>query len=510
MEKEIQKKILLMDDLLEVTNKLKEEKKVIVQSHGVFDLIHPGIIKHLNSAKSQGDILVVTIIKDQHVRRGPGRPVFPEKMRAENVASLAYVDYVCIVDDDNPFKCIKTIQPDIFAKGQDHIERNQELHVKIFEQERDLYFGKSEIFETGGFTFSGTEIINKFLNLFPPETKSFLDKFSAKYDIDDINENLNKLKDLKILLIGDGIIDEYHYCDSMSKSAKTPIVVHKYNSHEVFAGGAFAIANHVSEICNNVHLVSLLGSEDSREGFVTGALNPKVKSKFFYRHDGPTVIKKRYINQYLNQKLFEVNYLNNSYIDESIENEIISYLKKEIPQYDLVLVADFGHNLISKNIIKVIESTAKKYAVNTQTNAANSGFNMITRYNKPAFVCLDEQEVRWASQDRYSKIEDIAHTISREINCDNFIVTLGKNGAYGISSNGETSKVPILSTKVLDTVGAGDAFFSYTAPCIAMNMPIDFVTFLGNAVGALAVQIIGNKKPVEKYELIEFINAILK
>jgi sugar/nucleoside kinase (ribokinase family) len=62
----------------------------------------------------------------------------------------------------------------------------------------------------------------------------------------------------------------------------------------------------------------------------------------------------------------------------------------------------------------------------------------------------------------------------------------------------------------VDTIGAGDAFFSFTAPCFAQGLPLDMISFIGNAVGALAVQIIGNKKPVEKYELFEFINTILK
>jgi sugar/nucleoside kinase (ribokinase family) len=90
------------------------------------------------------------------------------------------------------------------------------------------------------------------------------------------------------------------------------------------------------------------------------------------------------------------------------------------------------------------------------------------------------------------------------------IVTLGKKGAYGIDKSGNTHLAPIFSSKVIDTVGAGDAFFAYTAPCFAMKMPLDFITFIGNVVGAIAVQIIGNKRAVEKYEILEFIHSLLK
>ena len=76
MEQLMKNKILPLDDLIEKVNALKVEGKTVVQSHGVFDLIHPGIIKHINEAKAQGDILIVTVIKDKDVRKGPGRPIF--------------------------------------------------------------------------------------------------------------------------------------------------------------------------------------------------------------------------------------------------------------------------------------------------------------------------------------------------------------------------------------------------------------------------------------------------
>ncbi|MFH1970364.1 MAG: PfkB family carbohydrate kinase, partial [Verrucomicrobiota bacterium] len=162
------------------------------------------------------------------------------------------------------------------------------------------------------------------------------------------------------------------------------------------------------------------------------------------------------------------------------------------------------------NIIKVIEKYSKTFAVNTQTNAANTGYNMITKYINPAFVCLDETEARYATQDRFGDIEIIAKNILKSMNAGHLIVTLGKKGSVGIDKSGEINKTPIFSTKVIDTVGAGDAFFSFTAPCFAHGMPLDLVSFVGNAVGALAVQIVGNKKPVEKYALLEFIHGILK
>jgi rfaE bifunctional protein kinase chain/domain len=504
-----QKKILFFNELISKVEELKKDGKTVVQSHGIFDLIHPGIIKHLNEAKKQGDILIVTVIKDKDVRKGPGRPIFPEKLRLENVCSLEQVDYVCLVSDETPFSCVKDLKPDIFAKGHAYKELGNKIYDKIFEEEKEFYFEKSRIYETRGFSFSSSEIINRFLDIYPDETKGFLNNFSSKYSFDDIVEHLNKLNKLKVLVIGDGIIDEYHYCQPMGKSPKSPIVVNKYITHEIFAGGVFIIANHLAGLCDNVHLVTLLGNDDSREEFIINNLKPNVTTKFFYRNDGPTICKKRYIEQYHNQKLFEINYLNNNYIDADCEFEINNYMKSALPAYDLVLVSDFGHGFITDKIIEVIESFSKVFAVNTQTNSANSGYNMITKYNKPNFVCLDEVEARLATQDRFGEIDDIAKKLLKKLNTDCLIITQGTKGSIGIDRKGRINRTPIFSTKVIDTVGAGDAFFAFSAPCFGQGLPLDFISFIGNAVGALAVQIVGNKKPVEKYELLEFINAML-
>jgi bifunctional ADP-heptose synthase (sugar kinase/adenylyltransferase) len=278
----------------------------------------------------------------------------------------------------------------------------------------------------------------------------------------------------------------------------------------VFAGGVFAVANHLAGVCDLVHLVSVLGRQDTREEFIVENLKPAIDATFFYREDGPTVVKKRYINQYYNQKLFEVNYINNAFIDGDCEQEIGQYLERELPKYDMVLVSDFGHGFITNRLIELIQRSSQKIAVNTQTNAANTGYNLISRYQTPCYVCLDESELRLAAQDRFAPIEELLCHFADAMQTTCFMVTLGKHGSIAMSKDGEVNRTPIFSSKVVDTVGAGDAFFAFTAPCVARGIPLDVIAFIGNAVGALAVQIMCNKKPVEKHELLEFIHALLK
>ena len=488
---------------------LKKEGKTVVQSHGIFDLIHPGVITHLNEAKEQGDVLIVTLINDKSVQNMPGRPVFPDKLRLENVVSLTQVDYVCLVDDSPSFHCVVPISPDVFAKGEDYLERDKQIHGERTNSMENSIFGKSRIHETKGFSFNSTQIINSLLDIYPETTKSYIREFSKKYSFNDIVDKINGLQDMKVLLIGDGIIDEYYYCESMGKSPKAQLIVNKYVTHEVFAGGAFAIANHVAGICDKVQLVTLLGREDSREDFILENLKPNVGTKFFYRDDGPSIVKRRYISQHHKQKIFEINHINDNDISEKLESEVFDYIKSVVHEYDLILVSDFGHGFITDNLIGEIEEFPIKMAVNAQTNGANAGYNLITKYKNTNFICLDAPEARLATQEKHAEIEYVASKLLNEINMDCLIITVGAGGSICINREGEINLTPALATKVVDVIGAGDAFVSLSSLCFALEMPIDLVSFFGNAIGALSVRIVGNKRPVEGHEIKEFIHTIL-
>ncbi|HAW49435.1 TPA: hypothetical protein DCX16_00560, partial [bacterium] len=349
-------KIKTIDEVIDIVEKLKKEGKKTVLSLGIFDVIHPGVITHLRLAKNQGDILIASVIKNKDVKRGPSRPIFDEGLRAENVASIEYVDYVCLVDDNPPFECLKVIKPDIFAKGKDYKDRPEEISAILKYKEDAIKIAGCKVHFTSGTTISSTHIINQFLDVYPQETRRYLNRLSCKYNIFQIIDMIENTKNLSVLIIGDGIIDEYHYCESMGKSAKDHLVVSRYLSKEVFAGGTFAIANHTASVCKNVHLITLLGNDDTREDFILDKLKPNITYKFFYRDDGPTIIKRRFVNQYLNQKIFEVCYMNNDKIKKYLEEEILEYLTPQLQKYDLVMVADFGHGFITDDIIRLIES----------------------------------------------------------------------------------------------------------------------------------------------------------
>ena len=101
--------------------KFKEEKKKVVFTNGVFDIIHSGHIDYLVKAKALGDILIVGLNSDSSVRRikGEKRPIVSQTDRAFVLSNLKPVDYVVIFEEDTPLEIIKALVPDVLVKGAD-------------------------------------------------------------------------------------------------------------------------------------------------------------------------------------------------------------------------------------------------------------------------------------------------------------------------------------------------------------------------------------------------------
>src|SRR5437667_5047117 len=110
-------KVRRLEDLSQTLATVRESGKKIVHCHGVFDLLHIGHIKHLEAARKLGDLLVVTLTPDRFVNKGPHRPAFPERLRAEALASLACVDFVAINEWPTAVETIGKLRPSFFVKG---------------------------------------------------------------------------------------------------------------------------------------------------------------------------------------------------------------------------------------------------------------------------------------------------------------------------------------------------------------------------------------------------------
>jgi rfaE bifunctional protein nucleotidyltransferase chain/domain len=503
-------KIRRIDELARATAALQAQGKKIVHCHGVFDLLHIGHIKHLEAARQLGDALVVTLTPDRFVNKGPHRPAFPERLRAEALASLACVDFVGINEWPTAVETIQRIRPNFYVKGIVR-EAGKRDHTNAIQMEEDaVKAAGGELVLTDEETFSASTLINRFMDVFAPETKTFLEQFRAKHTPEEIVGYLQAIRKLKVLIVGETIVDEYQFCSVMGKSGKEPVLAALHNRTEQYAGGILAIANHVSNFCDNVTLLSSIGDVNSCEDFILSKLNKNITPRFIRVAGAPTIIKRRFLEEYLAAKLFEVYVMRNDALPAAAEAEFCRDLENLAASHDVVIVADYGHFLMTDRAVDIVCKRSKFLAVNTQTNAGNRGFNTISKYPRADFVSLGEPEVRLDTRNNSGDLEKLALAVSQKINSKTLIVTSGARGCLIQDREHGACRVPAFAIRVVDRVGAGDAVLGLTAPCATLNVPPQALGFIANVVGAEACTILGHRTFIEPTSLYRHITSLMK
>ncbi len=503
-------KVKDLDELARLISTCKAENKTIIHCHGCFDLLHIGHIRYFEQAKRMGDILVVTITPDCFIDKGPHRPAFIETLRAEAVASLNCVDYVAINKWPTAVETLQLLKPDIYVKGSDVKSAVSDPTGKLAMEEKVADEIGTKMVFTNDVVFSSTHLINRFISNFPKDVQQYLEIFKTRYKLGDVIELIDRMASLRVLIIGDTILDDYHYCRTLGVSSKDPALALQHESNDMFAGGVLAVANHVAGFTNEVRLVSVLGKNASHEDFIRLELKSNIIPFFAYQDNAPTTIKRRFVEGYSYNKLFEVYIMDDSGLPEEKEEFICDLLQKEFAGYDLVIASDFGHGAISNNMRKLLSHHAPFLSVNTQANAGNRGFHTISRYDRADYVSIAEGEIRLEFRDIKNDIKPMINEISSKIGSKYFAVTQGKKGCTIKNQNDRFIEVPSFASKIIDRVGAGDAFLSITSLAAYLGAPAEIIGFIGNIVGGLTVEVLGNQKSMDKMSVKNFITSLLK
>src|ERR1051326_5789619 len=503
-------KVRTLDELAEITSRLKRSGKTVVHAHGTFDLLHVGHVRHLEAARKLGDVLVITVTADRFVNKGPGRPVFNEGLRAEMLATLQYVDLVAINHEPDAVGAITAIRPDVYVKGQDYEKAEEDITGKITAERRAVEAHGGRIHFTHEVMFSSTELINRHFNVFDPAVSRYLNGLRGNGALAETLALIERVRDYRVVLVGDAIVDEYQYVVPMGKPPKESVIAGRYQDREMFAGGVFAAANHVASFCKKVDVITLLGSADNHEDFIRASLRPNVELHVLRRPGAPTTLKRRFVDPTSMRKLFELYEMDDSPLTDDLARGLDRLIAEIVPSAKVVVATDFGHGLIGPAAVRTLVEYSPLLAVNAQSNSANMGYNLITRYPEADYVCIDAPEARLAIGDRISPIGEVAQKIAERVECPAIIVTHGRNGCVTHERDGATHAIPAFARNVVDTVGAGDAFLAVTAPLVAAGGAMEKVAFIGNVAGALKVEIVGHRKSIEKAALIKGITGLLK
>jgi rfaE bifunctional protein kinase chain/domain/rfaE bifunctional protein nucleotidyltransferase chain/domain len=495
--------------LADILTPLRADGKKIVHAHGVFDLLHPGHIRHLDEAKTLGDVLVVTVTEDQYVNKGPHRPAFTDALRAESLAALASVDFVAISRWPTAVAAIDAIRPHVYVKGPDYRDAADDPTGAIVLEENAVAAHGGTLHITDDVTFSSSALINRYVPAYPGDVQAYLHGFRSRYSAAEVIGYLDRLRDLRVLVVGEAILDEYIYCDQMGKSAKEPVLAMRYNDAETFAGGALAVANHLADFCASVDLVTYLGSRGRREEFVRAGLKPQIRLHHIVKANAPTIVKRRYVEASLLTKLFEVYVIEDDDVTGAEEAQLGEILRAQLAQSDAVVVADYGHGLLTPSSKDLLAARAPFLAVNTQINAANIRFHAISSYPRADYVCINEAELRLDARDRTGAVDDLVAELATKLDCKRFLVTRGRSGVRYFDG-GATWSSPSLAGTVVDKIGAGDAVLAVTSLGVAAGMPPEVVAFTANVIGAQKVQIMGNRSAIDRASTVKFVASLLK
>ena len=152
-------KLKTISELIHLIGQFPRQKKVIL-CHGVFDVVHPGHMRHLAYAKSKANILIASITSDRFIKKGIYRPHIPQDLRALNLAAFEMVDYVMVDDHETPLDTLSELKPDYFAKGFEYTSTGL---PPATQEESDIVesYGGEMIFTPGDVVYSSTKFLDQ-------------------------------------------------------------------------------------------------------------------------------------------------------------------------------------------------------------------------------------------------------------------------------------------------------------------------------------------------------------
>ncbi len=493
-----------MHDLLELYgHKLKTAKeikqligerpreKVVIMCHGVFDLVHPGHVRHLVYAKSKADILIASITADHHITKGVYRPHVPHRLRAVNIAAFEVVDYVLIDENFNPLENIKYIQPDYFAKGYEYVAGGMPPKTSQ-EAEVVAAYGGQIIFTPGDYVYSSSG----FINIAPPQLQ--LEKLSIlmsgeRISFTTLQECVKQFVGLRVHVVGDLIVDSFTHCAMIGGQTKTPTMSVLFENKLDYVGGAGVVAKHLRAAGAEVTFTTVLGNDDLKDFALDDLANAGVDCRAIVDQARPTTNKNAIIaEQY---RLLKVDTLDNTSISDPILRQIVDNINNV--QCDAVIFSDFRHGIFNKRTIPTLSAAIPANTFKVADSQVASRWGNITEFKGFDLITPNEREARFSLADQDSGIRSLALNLYEAAQCKTLMLKLGERGIITCKDNDLVALDSFLvldafTRRVVDPVGAGDALLAYSTLAMLVNKSPAYATIIGSIAAACECELDGN------------------
>jgi rfaE bifunctional protein kinase chain/domain len=480
-----------------------------VLCYGHFNLIHPGHLRYLQHAKNLATELAVAVVSDKDLDKDLFGPHFSEKERAESVENLQIVDHVIILNEITLDKLVDILRPKVLVFGKE-FEYKQSIQIKLA---IDIVSEQGKVvFHAGETHYSATNLLHENVLDIESNSRNQLREIckSRNVTLNSLQDRLNNFSDVKLVVIGDTIVDNYVACDALGMSAEAPVLVVKELENREFIGGAAIVASHVAALGAKCHYISVTGGDNLSDMVSSSLIKQGIDVDLIIDTSRPTTYKTRYMVE--NQKLFRVSRIKDHKISKKIEQEIINKLTILAPNINGILVSDFVYGVITQNILDVVFDLSKKFNIKLYGDLqCSSQVGKVSKFNRFDLITPTEKEARVTLDDNESGIEWISNTLLKVTNSKNMLMKLGSDGfiAYTNVNPMERQNFPALSVNPIDVTGAGDSLFAAMSVSLSSGSNLIEASIIGTCMASLAVQKVGNM-PIKNDQLVKYMSKVLE
>jgi len=465
--------------------------KSVIMCHGVFDVVHPGHIRHLLYAKSKADLLIASITADHHITKGVHRPHVPQDLRAVNLAAFEVVDYVVIDKNPTPLENIRLIEPDYFAKGFEYTATG--MPAKTAEEAEVIgAYGGEIIFTPGDIVYSSSNLID----LAPPAIK--LEKLQILMErngitFDKLRRTLDAMEGHQVHVVGDTIVDSYTHCAMVGGNTKTPTMSVLFERKVDYVGGAGIVAKHLAAAGGRVTFSTVLGEDGYRDFVIDDLRRADIEVNAVIDRSRPTVNKNAIVVG--GYRLLKVDTLDNRSISDQILEDI-SRSVRDVPT-DAVVFSDFRHGLFNRRTIPQLVQALPDGCFRVADSQVASRWGNITDFQGFDLITPNEREARFALGDQDSGIRPLASNLYDAARCRLLILKLGERGVLACCSADHESLdsffvIDSFVDRLVDAVGAGDALLAYATLAMLAVGDAGIATILGSMAAAGECECDGN------------------
>jgi rfaE bifunctional protein kinase chain/domain/rfaE bifunctional protein nucleotidyltransferase chain/domain len=493
-------KIVSLPRLVELRGRARAEGRRVVQCHGCFDIVHPGHVRHLRYARGLGDVLLVSITGDEQMRKGAGRPLIPEELRAENLAALDCVDWVHVNHSPTATALLEVVQPDVYVKGREY-ETNNDPAFRA-EAEMVQRHGGRIVFSSGDVVFSSTALIGSM--------EASIDGLSLQLvellrqpglDGQSLLGLLAGFRDKRVVIIGEVIRDHYVFCDRPRVASESPVLTLRPLERRSYDGGAAIIAAHVAALGGMPTLVTGLPESGESEALRSrlAASGVRVLS---VPVDTPIPVKERYVAG--TQKVVKLDLFERIALDSRRQDRLIELARESSSDADAAILADFGIGLCTPVVIDRM-CAALRPLVATLVGDVSGKESNLRAMRTMDLVTPSEEELRDALNCFDRSLPTVAWDLLEGTRSAAAIIKMGADGLVAFDrclASGRNGRpkpgrlsadhVPALAAHAIDPLGAGDALLAASALSLAAGGSLLQAAFLGSAAAALESMRIGN------------------